>query len=176
MTTVDLINITNITIATASLIVSSFAGFFAWKAYESSREFSFPRRNARKNPVVVSQLSKEAKKLELVLGGSIDRKIYLNLLFDSEKFDYTQPEGEGENGLARVTIWTHKHDNFKENDIPRYDNAHGFELQIEQDEESTGKCGYHRGFFIVQGPFYVHSVSGPFQGVMAIVLTPVHVN
>ena len=176
MSTLDLINIINITIATLSLIVSSIAGYFAWKAYESSRELSFPKRNARKKSVVVSQFSKEARSLELVLGDNIDRKIYLNLLFDSEQFNYTQPEGGGKNGPAGVTIWTHKHDNFKEIDIPSYDNAYGFELQIEQDEESAGKCGYHRGFFVIQGPFYIHSVSGPFQGVMAIVLTPVHVN
>lgn len=176
MSAADVINISNIAIATASLIVSSFAGYFAWKAYESSRELSFPKGNARRNPIVVSQFSKEARDLELVLGNNIDRIIYLNLLFDSEKFDYTQPEGGGKNGPAGVTIWTHKHDNFQDNDIPGYDNAHGYELHIEQDEESTGKCGYHRGFFVIQGPFYIHSISGPFQGVMAVVMTPIHVN
>lgn len=176
MSNADVINITNILIATATLGVSSFAVYFAWKAYDASKELSFPRKNARKSTVEIKNFSKHAIDLESVLQENMDRKIYLNLLFDCSNFDYIQPEGGGNDGPAGVTIWTYKHDNFRVNDTPNHENAYGYELHIEQDEKSTGKCGYHRGFFKIQGPFYIHSSSGPYQGLMCIVMTPVHVN
>ncbi|WP_312044299.1 hypothetical protein [Erwinia sp.] len=159
-------------LAVIGIFVSIVSAIFAYLAYVSSREVTFPKKGARENIPVIKNFSSEAEDLHEFLAKNRDRKVYINLLFDSD-IEVSYPESESEEKSYCVMLWNDKFSEIPQGAKPSFMNCTGVQISIDQQEGTVSKFGYDRGYYRLQGQFYIYAYAGPFQGIMSAVLLPV---
>ncbi|WP_223563971.1 hypothetical protein [Pantoea agglomerans] len=159
-------------LAVVGIIVSIVSAYFAYLAYASSREITFPKRGARKHPLIVKNFSSEAKDLHEFLAKNRDRKVYINLLFDGD-IEVIYPQEESDQESYSVRLWDERFSEIPQEEKPSHMNCTGVEICIDQEKDTISKFGYDRGNHRLQGQFYIYAYAGPYQGIMSAVLLPV---
>ena len=159
-------------LAILGIVISIFSAYYAYQAYCSSKEITYPKRRARRNGLLVENFSKEAKDFHAFLADNIDRKVYINVLFGQE-VEVSTPTDENYQEPFYVVLWDSRFDSIPPGDKPSNMNCTGVEIHIDQDKDTIGKFGYERGYHRLQGQFYIYSYAGPYQGVMSAILLPI---
>ncbi|EKY1998843.1 hypothetical protein SMW88_003615 [Cronobacter sakazakii] len=154
------------------ILVSIISAYFAYMAYASSKEVTFPSKNARKEGCVINNLSDEAIAFHYFLHENIDRKVYLNVLF-SDEVSVSFPVEDDAVKDYTVMLWDKKFEEIPPGEKPSFLNSSGVEITIEKQEGTVSKFGYARGYYRLQGQFYILGYSGPYQGIMSAVLLPI---
>ncbi|MFQ6284470.1 hypothetical protein ACLMPM_03560 [Yersinia enterocolitica] len=157
-------------IASISFLAACVGAWYAYKAYQSSKEVSFPKSNAHEKYVEIKHLSKEAKEFQAFLYKNEDRLVYLNIIFDSNEFEFSDDSINGEKTVC-LNIWVQKTEKDEEEKEPlSVMNADGLNISIIIDDRSNAKvCGV-RGINIIKGYFYIDGFGGPNQGYMGAIV------
>lgn len=153
------------------IFISLISAYFAYKAYSSSKEITFPKRNARKSGAIISNLSPEAINFHSFISDNRDRKVYINILLDG--IEVHQPPDNIYIGNHSFIIWDEKINPASNGVELTTENYSGIEVNISQKDETIGKIWYERGCYRLQGEFYIYTYGGPYQGIMTSVLIPI---
>ncbi|AIN19225.1 hypothetical protein CH54_1417 [Yersinia rochesterensis] len=158
-------------ISTMSFLAACIGALYAFKAYQSSREISFPKNRAHTTHIEIGHLSKEAKSFHDFISDNVDRLVYLNIRFDDNNFKFDDGVIDDKK-YKHLTIWLEKIDpNSREVVGPlSVMNASGLNLSIIINDNSDAKVGYHRGYNMLHGYFYITAYGGPHQGYMGATL------
>ncbi|GJL47095.1 hypothetical protein TUM17580_31540 [Citrobacter farmeri] len=143
-------------IASIGILVSGIAAFFAWKAYAVSKELSFPAKNAHVSACYLRQLSKNAVMLTDFFKYNNNKKIYLNIQFDSDDCEFSEMGGDTEfNVTATLTIWVENFNPLKEGESLNGMNSSSLLIQVSGQHRNHlywNKGGYRlQGYFALEG-------------------------
>ncbi|PTA90412.1 hypothetical protein C9415_21850 [Kluyvera sp. Nf5] len=159
--------------AIAGVLVSLIGAYYAWRAFSVSVEQSFPRRNAHVKAKAVTPLSKEIIKINHFLAKNIDRKIYLNILFDSSDVDVQRFSRSGNPECSTIVICYEQFGSIKVGESRSHVNSTYLSLTID------GNCDDHlfweTGTYILKGYFSVLG-HGMKQGEYGCRLKPLKIN
>ncbi|MBT2030177.1 hypothetical protein KKZ51_23000, partial [Enterobacter roggenkampii] len=122
------------------VLVSIASCYYAYKAFSSSKEISFPEKNPRENICILRQFSEDAKLLERFLSENKHRKVYLNVEFDGDDFEL----GDSDDSKWMV-IWTEKFEEIPATEKPSTRNYAGFQLTITPHEDGFGDIYWYKG-------------------------------
>lgn len=154
-------------IASLSFFAACIGAWYAFQAYQSSKEISFPKRKAHTETVDISHLSKEAGEFHDFICDNVDRLVYLNVRFDIDEFEFYE-EKIGEQKITSLNIWYNtieKNKKISKDDLSVM-NCLGLNLSIYIAEKSDTKVGFSRFGNILHGYFYIIGYDGPYQGYM----------
>ncbi len=148
------------------VLVSIASCYYAYKAFTSSKEISFPDKKPRENICTLKHYSREAKALERFLSENTHRKVYLNIELDGDDFEL----GESDDSKWLV-IWTDKFEDVQPEEKPSTSNSSGYQLTITPHEDGFGQIYWFRGAYRLSGHFYIDGYLGPYQGLMSAVIS-----
>lgn len=154
-------------IASLSFFAACVGAWYAFQAYQSSKEVSFPKHKAHTQTIDINHLSKEAKKLHDFIGNNVDRLVYLNVRFDIDEFEFNEQIVDKQK-ITYLNIWYDKIEKNKKISTEELSvmNCLGLNLSIYIAEKSDTKVGFSRFGNILHGYFYIIGYSGPHQGYM----------
>ncbi|MGT8789766.1 hypothetical protein [Klebsiella oxytoca] len=148
------------------ILVSIASCYYAYKAFTSSKEISFPEKNPRVNLCTLKNYSKEAKKFESFISKNKHKKVYLNIEFEGSGFEVK------EDGDSRwLVVWTEAYQEVPKAEVPNTSNSNGFQLTIIPHEGGFGHLHWFRGAYRLEGYFYIDAYIGPYQGLMSAVIS-----
>ncbi|CNL06539.1 Uncharacterised protein [Yersinia frederiksenii] len=158
-------------ISTMSFLAACIGAWYAFKAYQASREISFPKNKAHTTPIEIGHSSKEAKKFHDFISDNVDRLVYLNIRFDNDNFEFNDSVIDDKKS-KNFNIWFEEIDTNSTQTVEPLSvmNASGLNLSIIIDDNSDTKVGYHRGYNMLHGYFYIIAYGGPYQGYMGATL------
>lgn len=148
------------------IFVSVASCYYAYKAFSSSKEISFPAKKPRGKICVIKQFSEESKSFELFISRNIHRKVYLNIEFENENFE------TGEDGESRwFVMWKEIFEEIPEGGKASSFNSHGYQVTIIPDQNGYGEFYWFKGAYRLSGYFYIEGYLGPYQGMMSATLS-----
>ncbi|HAW3351317.1 TPA: hypothetical protein ACGSHR_002905 [Escherichia coli] len=148
------------------ILVSIASCYYAYKAFISSKEISFPKKKPRENICVLKNFSKEANDFESFLSANIHRKVYLSIELDGNEFHLEETDDS-----KWLVIWTDKIGDVPLEEEPSTRTCSGFQLTITPHEDGFGHVYWYRGSYRISGHFYIEGFLGPYQGLMSAVIS-----
>lgn len=148
------------------VLVSIACCYYAYKAFASSKETSFPEKNPREKICILRQFSEDANCFERFLSKNKHRKVYLNIEFDGDGFELTDSDDS-----KWMVIWTEKFEEIPPTEKPSTRNCSGFQLTIIPHEDGFGHIYWYKGAYRLSGHFYIDGYLGPYQGLMSAVIS-----
>ncbi|MGR4047908.1 hypothetical protein [Kosakonia cowanii] len=149
------------------LFISAASAYYAYKAFSSTKEISFPKVKPRENVCLVKQFSKEAKDLEQFIKEHKHRRVYLSIDLDGNNFEASRDVDS-----ASLSVWTEEFDHIKEGEKPSSFNSHGFQITVANVDHGYGDFSWFKGNYRLSGYFFIEDYRGPYQGIMAAVISP----
>lgn len=173
-----------------SLIFSAVACYYAIKAYEVTQEISFPKDDAHSIPDTIASMDKETDQFIDFLADNRHRAVYINVMLDSSISIHDSSVDYGESNSAEnqidtdesnsseddplepitITIWTECYDEYKEGDNFEWTQCTGVEIAFLKDGSNDAGLSFYHGHYYLSGYFSVVGFSGPYQGMMSVVL------
>lgn len=150
------------------VIVSLASCYYAYKAFSSTKEISFPPVNPRNSVCLVRQFSNEAKKLEEFISKHKHKKVYLSIDLDGDNFEANK---EKDGNAVWISVWTETFDSINEGERPSTFNSHGFQLTIVFNDSGYGDFSWFKGNHRLSGYFFIDDYRGPYQGMMSAVIS-----
>jgi hypothetical protein len=135
------------------VLVSLVGAYYAWKAFSVSVEQSYPVRNAHLKALQILPMSKELIKLNKFVAKNVDKKIYLNLRFESEDVDVDGLVTSGKDSYRIITIWYEQFNAIGHDEVRSVSNTNSLSLTI------NGDCDdylfWETGTYLLKGYFTV---------------------
>lgn len=153
-------------LAFVGVLVSIASCYYAYKAFASSREISFPERNPRESLCVLKYFSKEAKEFESFISKNKHKKVYLNIEFEGSEFEINE-DGDS----FWLVVWTEAYQEVPKGERPDTSNCNGYQVTIIPHEDGFGNFHWFRGAYQLSGHFYIDAFAGPYQGLMVAVIS-----
>ncbi|MDH0355008.1 hypothetical protein [Morganella sp. GD04133] len=177
-------------VTVVTLLSSVIASIYAVKAYNTTLEISFPEKNAHSWPAVIESMSEESNQFIDFLGDNLHKTVYINIILDSsvsvdeddEFYDQDDAESlkstpEDKNDKEEsyfkkrsMTIWTDCADEHKEEDPLEWPMCTGVTIQFQKSGSDDADLYWYKGDYKLSGYFSVVGFSGPYQGMMDVVL------
>lgn len=148
------------------ILVSLASCYYAYKAFASSKEITFPEKNARTEICVLKHFSTEAHRFERFLSQNQHRKVYLNIELESDDFEVADSDDS-----KWLVVWTKRYQNTSTEDKPSAENSSGYQLTITPHDDGFGHIYWYRGAYRLSGHFYIEGYLGPYQGLMSVVIS-----
>ncbi|MFZ4834421.1 hypothetical protein [Rouxiella sp. Mn2063] len=141
-------------ITLTTLLAGIVAAYYAWKAYDVTKENTFPQKNAHTQFCIINPLSKELLKLNDFLSRNIDKKIYLNIRFDGENVDFcSYPKNGSIEESVEFSIWLEKFNKGDEGE--KLDGFNSSGLSISLEGEVSKHVFWENGGHLIKGYFAV---------------------
>ena len=153
------------------ILVSLASCYFAYKAFSTSKEISFPENNPRENICLLKNFSEDAIKFERFLSKHKHKKVYLSIEFDGSEFEVGESGESDESEKSKwLAIWTSSFEPLADGEKPSSFNSHGYQLTVVPHEGGFGGFYWYKGAYRLSGHFYIEGYLGPYQGMMSAVV------